>query len=193
MRPQKLNFTGVILSGTTDDGAADRGAALPGDHAKWVRIPRGAATVSGECCFHAAQPVHWPPLRTSRAWEGAEAARRSASQDTWRRAVLFSRRETRRKGAPCIRLSFVCSRHRSRPAFADRCSAGPLAGPVTGQVVDPDGRGVPGAAVVLTDGTTVVARDADDCDGTVHAQRRPTAAVRGPRSRSTGSAPSRWR
>ena len=25
--------------------------ALPGDHGKWVRIPRGAATVSGECCF----------------------------------------------------------------------------------------------------------------------------------------------
>ena len=32
------------------------------------------------------------------------------------------------------------------------------AGPVTGQVVDPDGRGVPGAAVILTDGTAVVAR-----------------------------------
>ena len=33
-----------------------------------------------------------------------------------------------------------------------------FAGPVTGQVVDPDGRGVPGAAVILTDGTAVVAR-----------------------------------
>ncbi len=33
-----------------------------------------------------------------------------------------------------------------------------FAGPVTGQVVDPDGRGIPGAAVLLTDGTSVVAR-----------------------------------
>ena len=33
-----------------------------------------------------------------------------------------------------------------------------FAGPVTGQVVDPDGRGVPGAAVLLTDGTSVIAR-----------------------------------
>ena len=33
-----------------------------------------------------------------------------------------------------------------------------FAGPVTGQVVDPDGRGIPGAAVILTDGTAVVAR-----------------------------------
>ena len=29
---------------------------------------------------------------------------------------------------------------------------------MTGRVVDPDGRGVPGAAVILTDGTAVVAR-----------------------------------
>ena len=35
--------------------------------------------------------------------------RRSASQDIWRRAVLFSRRETRRKGAPCIPCSLVFS------------------------------------------------------------------------------------
>jgi len=26
-------------------------AAPPGDHAKWVQSPRGAATVSGECSF----------------------------------------------------------------------------------------------------------------------------------------------
>jgi hypothetical protein len=26
-------------------------AAPPGDHAKWVQCPRGAATVSGECSF----------------------------------------------------------------------------------------------------------------------------------------------
>ena len=38
------------------------------------------------------------------------------------------------------------------------CARPCLAGPVTGQVVDPDGRGVPGAAVLLTDGTSVVAR-----------------------------------
>ena len=37
----------------------------------------------------------------------------------------------------------------ARPCFA---------GPVTGQVVDPDGRGIPGAVVLLTDGTSVVAR-----------------------------------
>jgi outer membrane cobalamin receptor len=39
--------------------------------------------------------------------------------------------------------------------FAARPS---LAGPVSGQVVDPDGRGVPGAVVLLTDGTSVIAR-----------------------------------
>ena len=33
-----------------------------------------------------------------------------------------------------------------------------LAGPVSGQVVDPDGRGVPGAVVLVTDGTSVIAR-----------------------------------
>ena len=33
-----------------------------------------------------------------------------------------------------------------------------VAGPVTGQVVDPDGRGIPGAVVMITDGTSVVAR-----------------------------------
>jgi outer membrane cobalamin receptor len=38
--------------------------------------------------------------------------------------------------------------------FAQPC----FAGPVTGQVVDPDGRGIPGAAVLLTDGMSVVAR-----------------------------------
>jgi outer membrane cobalamin receptor len=32
------------------------------------------------------------------------------------------------------------------------------AGPVTGQVVDPDGRAVPGAVVMITDGTSVLAR-----------------------------------
>ena len=37
----------------------------------------------------------------------------------------------------------------ARPCFA---------GPVTGQVVNPDGRGIPGAVVLLTDGTSVVAR-----------------------------------
>ena len=37
----------------------------------------------------------------------------------------------------------------ARPCFA---------GPVTGQIVDPDGRGIPGAVVLLTDGTSVVAR-----------------------------------
>src|SRR6187200_2844574 len=26
-------------------------AQAPGDHGKWVQIPRGAATVSGKCCF----------------------------------------------------------------------------------------------------------------------------------------------
>jgi outer membrane cobalamin receptor len=39
------------------------------------------------------------------------------------------------------------------------CIARPsFAGPVTGQVVDPDGRGVPGAAIVLIDGTSIVSR-----------------------------------
>jgi outer membrane cobalamin receptor len=33
-----------------------------------------------------------------------------------------------------------------------------FAGPVTGQVIDPDGRGVPGAVVLITDGTSVLAR-----------------------------------
>jgi outer membrane cobalamin receptor len=33
-----------------------------------------------------------------------------------------------------------------------------LAGPITGQVVDPDGRGVPGAAVVLINGAAIAAR-----------------------------------
>lgn len=33
-----------------------------------------------------------------------------------------------------------------------------FAGPVTGQVVDPDGRGIPGATVLLTDRSAVVAR-----------------------------------
>ena len=33
----------------------------------------------------------------------------------------------------------------ARPCFA---------GPVSGQIVDPDGRGVPGAVVLLTDGTS---------------------------------------
>ena len=81
------------------------GAALPGDHGKWVQIPRGAATVSGECCFS-----RIAPLRPTTGVGRLETARRSASQDTWRRAVLFSRRETRRKGAPCVRplLLFLC-------------------------------------------------------------------------------------
>ncbi len=39
-------------------------AALPGDHGKWVQIPRGAATVSGECCFLAGSLTP-PPLCTS--------------------------------------------------------------------------------------------------------------------------------
>jgi outer membrane cobalamin receptor len=39
------------------------------------------------------------------------------------------------------------------------------AGPLTGQVVDPDGRGVSGAAVVLTDGTSIVARAVTSASG----------------------------
>ena len=32
-------------------------SALPGDHAKWVRLPRGAATVSGELRSRAGTPA----------------------------------------------------------------------------------------------------------------------------------------
>ena len=39
------------------------------------------------------------------------------------------------------------------------------AGPVTGQVVDPDGRGIPGAAVLLTDSTDIVARTVTSSTG----------------------------
>ena len=39
------------------------------------------------------------------------------------------------------------------------------AGPVTGRIVDPDGRAVPGASVVLTDGTTIVARATSTASG----------------------------
>ena len=39
------------------------------------------------------------------------------------------------------------------------------AGPVTGQVIDPDGRGIPGATVLLTERTTVVARTSTGSSG----------------------------
>jgi outer membrane cobalamin receptor len=45
------------------------------------------------------------------------------------------------------------------PAILGLLSVQPaLAGPVLGQVVDPAGRGIPGAAVLLTEGTSVVSR-----------------------------------
>ena len=54
-----------------------------------------------------------------------------------------------------MRTLLVLSLFFAQPCFfAQVC----FAGPVTGQVVDPDGRGIPGAAVLLTDGTSVVAR-----------------------------------
>jgi outer membrane cobalamin receptor len=46
-------------------------------------------------------------------------------------------------------LTFMFAMFAARPCWA---------GPVSGQVVDPDGRGIPGAVVLLTDGTSVIAR-----------------------------------
>ena len=40
-----------------------------------------------------------------------------------------------------------------------------IAGPVAGQVVDPDGRGVPGATILLTDGTSVLASTVTGASG----------------------------
>ncbi len=40
-----------------------------------------------------------------------------------------------------------------------------LAGPITGKIVDPDGRAVAGAVIVLLDGTAIVSRGATDASG----------------------------
>ena len=63
------------------------------------------------------------------------------------------------KGAPVHSLFVRFSTALPAALLILTLSARPcLAGPVTGQVVDPDGRGAPGAAVLLIDGTTVIAR-----------------------------------
>ena len=52
------------------------------------------------------------------------------------------------------------------PAFLFPAKYPPaIAGPVAGQVVDPDGRGVPGATILLTDGTSVLASTVTGASG----------------------------
>ena len=70
------------------------------------------------------------------------------------------------------------------------CARLSAAAPVTGQVVDPDGRGVPGAAVILTDGTAVLARTRQKHRVTLPWTSRATAGSRSA-SPSRASAPSR--
>ncbi len=63
-----------------------------------------------------------------------------------------------------MRTSFV--RLASSCLVASLFTAGSAdGGPVTGRIVDPDGRAVPGASVVLTDGTTIVARAISTASG----------------------------
>src|SRR2546430_6602892 len=48
----------------TDDTLSAQFDARPGGHAKWVRIPRGLATVSGERHVKLAESSHWVRLRS---------------------------------------------------------------------------------------------------------------------------------
>ena len=142
-RPQKLNFTGAILSDTTDDGAA-----TPGGSARRSREVGANPTRCRHCkrgvlipCGGLSRPAATVHLR--------RMGRRESSDDPRARipdaGPSFPRRETRRKGAPCILCSFAFP---SLPYSSPRqlhVQRGPacVAGPVTGQVVDPDGRACP--------------------------------------------------
>ena len=138
---------------TTDARAGDsHSPALPGGHAKWVQIPRGAATVSGE--------LHPQPDsagshcdRTLSSWEGSGCT----SSDPQARIpdaglVLFRLVEASARYTP--RRSSVRSRSvfhvlTSVFPFSLSAAAAVYAGPVTGRIVDPEGRAVAGAQVLL--------------------------------------------
>ena len=104
---------------------------LPGDHAKWVQFPRGAATVSGESPIPS-RPGR-PPLRPRLGAGRRGCGARSASQDTGagpsfpspeHSAHRISAREHAEKEprAPAICPSVSCSRLRhSRPPDHRRC------------------------------------------------------------------------
>ena len=166
---------------------------LPGGHAKWVQIPRGAATVSGECHprLPASAGCHCAPTaHSARRWEGWDGAtiRKPGYLDA---GPSFShRRETRREGAPMRRRPLrLCSSPPSLLLLILAAAAALTPRPVTGRVVDPDGRPCPARGCSLAGDGASLARAVTDGARRVHARRAATAARSRSASRSTASAP----
>src|SRR4029453_9717949 len=86
----------IEARGVPMSGALRQHDVRPGGHAKWVQIPHGPATVSGE--GHLLDT----PLGARKGLGRREVLRRPASQDTWSTGGVFFRRARRREEPQCF-------------------------------------------------------------------------------------------